>query len=160
MHSVSNIYHVLHPILVLDDADLNLALRSILFAAVGTAGQRCTTTRRLVRPLFKNQTHSNHILCKPAFVLINHLCFYLKFLHEKVHDDLVARLKAAYEQLRVGDPLEKGTLLGPLHRKESVELYKNAVAQAQEQVCSLYTVSMTSLLRPCSLESIPEKGRH
>jgi aldehyde dehydrogenase (NAD+) len=34
-------------ILVMDDADLDLALRAVLFAAVGTAGQRCTTTRRL-----------------------------------------------------------------------------------------------------------------
>jgi aldehyde dehydrogenase family 7 protein A1 len=34
--------------IVLEDADLDLALRSVLFAAVGTAGQRCTTTRRLV----------------------------------------------------------------------------------------------------------------
>jgi signal transduction histidine kinase len=31
----------------MDDADLNLALRAVLFGAVGTAGQRCTTTRRL-----------------------------------------------------------------------------------------------------------------
>ncbi len=54
-----------------------------------------------------------------------------------MHDELVARLKAAYEQLRVGDPLEKGTLLGPLHRQEAVELYKQAVAQAQEQVCNI-----------------------
>ena len=34
-------------IIVTDDADLDLALRAVLFAAVGTAGQRCTTTRRL-----------------------------------------------------------------------------------------------------------------
>ena len=33
---------------VMDDADLNLAIPSVLFASVGTAGQRCTTTRRLV----------------------------------------------------------------------------------------------------------------
>ena len=35
-------------IIVMDDADLDMAVRSVLFAAVGTAGQRCTTTRRLV----------------------------------------------------------------------------------------------------------------
>jgi aldehyde dehydrogenase family 7 protein A1 len=35
-------------IIVMEDADLDLAVRSVLFAAVGTAGQRCTTTRRLL----------------------------------------------------------------------------------------------------------------
>lgn len=35
-------------IIVMDDADIQLAVRSVLFAAVGTAGQRCTTCRRLV----------------------------------------------------------------------------------------------------------------
>ncbi|MCP4203546.1 MAG: aldehyde dehydrogenase family protein [bacterium] len=34
-------------IVVMDDADLDLALRAVLFGAVGTAGQRCTSTRRL-----------------------------------------------------------------------------------------------------------------
>ena len=34
-------------IIVMDDANLDLALRAVLFGAVGTAGQRCTTTRRL-----------------------------------------------------------------------------------------------------------------
>jgi len=89
-------------ITVLDDADLDLALRGILFSAVGTAGQRCTTARRL-------------------------------FLHEKIHDDFVARLKAAYEQVKLGDPLEKGTLLGPLHRPQSVDLFKNAIEQAKKE---------------------------
>ena len=40
-------------IIVMDDADIKLAVRSILFAAVGTAGQRCTTCRRLVTELIK-----------------------------------------------------------------------------------------------------------
>ena len=35
-------------IIVAEDADLNIAVRSILFGAVGTAGQRCTTTRRII----------------------------------------------------------------------------------------------------------------
>jgi acyl-CoA reductase-like NAD-dependent aldehyde dehydrogenase len=39
-------------ILVMDDADLNLAIPAIFFAAVGTAGQRCTTARRLVIIIF------------------------------------------------------------------------------------------------------------
>lgn len=39
-------------LIVMDDADIELAVRSILFAAVGTAGQRCTSCRRLVMFIF------------------------------------------------------------------------------------------------------------
>ena len=35
-------------IIVMEDADIDLAVRAILFGAVGTAGQRCTTTRRII----------------------------------------------------------------------------------------------------------------
>jgi len=106
-------------ITVLDDADLTLAVRSILFAAVGTAGQRCTTARRL-------------------------------FLHEKIHDEFLGSLKAGYEQLgqKMGDPLEKNTLLGPLHRPSSVDLYKNAVAKAQEQGGKIITGGKVKTDRP------------
>ncbi len=69
--------------IVCPSADLDLALRGIAFAAMGTAGQRCTTLRRL-------------------------------FVHESVYDALVPRLKAAYGSVRVGDPRETGTLVGPL----------------------------------------------
>ncbi|HVY80419.1 MAG TPA: aldehyde dehydrogenase family protein, partial [Steroidobacteraceae bacterium] len=69
--------------IVCPSADLDLALRAIAFAAMGTAGQRCTTLRRL-------------------------------FVHESVYDSLVPRLKSAYTSVRVGDPRESGTLVGPL----------------------------------------------
>jgi aldehyde dehydrogenase (NAD+) len=69
--------------IVCPSADLDLALRAIAFAAMGTAGQRCTTLRRL-------------------------------FVHESVYDSLVPRLKSAYSSVRVGDPRESGTLVGPL----------------------------------------------
>jgi aldehyde dehydrogenase (NAD+) len=69
--------------IVCPSADLDLALRAIAFAAMGTAGQRCTTLRRLL-------------------------------VHEHVYDELVPRLKAAYSSVRVGDPREPGTLVGPL----------------------------------------------
>lgn len=62
-------------IIVLDDADIDMAVRSVLFAAVGTAGQRCTTARRLL-------------------------------LQEGIHDEFLLRLAKAYEQIRVGGPLE------------------------------------------------------
>ncbi|WP_406646415.1 aldehyde dehydrogenase family protein [Aliisedimentitalea scapharcae] len=64
-------------------ADLEMAVRAIVFSAVGTAGQRCTTLRRLI-------------------------------VHNSIREDLVARLKKAYAGLPVGNPLEEGTLVGPL----------------------------------------------
>lgn len=69
--------------IVTPSADLNLACKAILFAAVGTAGQRCTTLRRL-------------------------------FVHEKVYDRVVNKLTTLYSKVRVGDPFESNTLIGPL----------------------------------------------
>jgi L-aminoadipate-semialdehyde dehydrogenase len=62
---------------------LELALRAIAFSAMGTAGQRCTTLRRL-------------------------------FVHDSVYDQLVPKLKSAYRSVKIGSPLEQGTLVGPL----------------------------------------------
>ncbi|XP_076443394.1 alpha-aminoadipic semialdehyde dehydrogenase-like [Babylonia areolata] len=89
-------------IIVNDDADLEMVVRSAVFACAGTAGQRCTTGRRLI-------------------------------LHEKVHDTVVDRLKKAYAQLRIGDPLDEGVNFGPLHSPQGVELFKQAVADAVAQ---------------------------
>lgn len=89
-------------IVVMDDADLDLALRSVLFAAVGTAGQRCTTTRRLL-------------------------------LHEKIHDEFIEKLVKAYQSIRIGDPLEAGTLCGPLHTKAAVEHYRKGIEAVKAQ---------------------------
>ncbi len=69
--------------IVCASADLDLTLRAVAFAAMGTAGQRCTTLRRL-------------------------------FVHDSVYDALVPRLRAAYGSVKVGNPLEDGTLVGPL----------------------------------------------
>ena len=69
--------------IVAPSADLELAVRAIVFSAVGTCGQRCTTLRRLI-------------------------------VHESLGDELVARLKLVYERLPVGNPLDTGTLVGPL----------------------------------------------
>ena len=83
-------------------ADLKLAIPAIVFGAVGTAGQRCTTTRRLI-------------------------------VHESIADDVVARLKAAYAQVeaRIGDPLQSGTLMGPLIDAEAVRRFEAAVEKAR-----------------------------
>ncbi|MCI5064661.1 aldehyde dehydrogenase family protein [bacterium] len=88
--------------IVLDDADLSLVLPAVLFGAVGTAGQRCTTTRRL--------------LCTPG-----------------AYEEVKRRLVSAYGQVRIGDPLEEDTLMGPLIREEAVVQFERAVATAKEQ---------------------------
>jgi aldehyde dehydrogenase (NAD+) len=88
-------------IIVAPSADLKLALRGVLFAAVGTAGQRCTTTRRLI-------------------------------VHESIYAKFTKMLESAYEQVRIGNPLEAATLMGPLIDSQAVEGYKNAIAKARE----------------------------
>ena len=55
-----------------------------------------------------------------------------QILHEKVYDEVVEGLKKAYSQLRIGDPLESGTIYGPLHSQQSVNLYLNAIEQAKK----------------------------
>ncbi len=70
-------------IIVTEDANLDLATRAILFGAVGTAGQRCTSTRRII-------------------------------VQKSIAGELVDRLVRAYKQVRVGDPLDPSTLMGPL----------------------------------------------
>ncbi|MFQ5617874.1 MAG: aldehyde dehydrogenase family protein [Rhodospirillales bacterium] len=80
-------------------ADLDLAVRAIVFAAVGTAGQRCTTLRRLI-------------------------------VHEDAYGPLLARLKAAYESISIGDPRDPGTLVGPLIGKAAFESMRQALARA------------------------------
>jgi aldehyde dehydrogenase (NAD+) len=77
-------------ILVMDDADPELVLRAVVFGAVGTAGQRCTTTRRL-------------------------------FLQRGIAPRIVEALIAAYRQVRIGDPLDPATLMGPLIDEAAVE---------------------------------------
>jgi aldehyde dehydrogenase (NAD+) len=83
-------------------ANLDLAVPAIVFGAVGTAGQRCTTTRRV-------------------------------FVHESRAAELERRLVAAYAQVRIGDPLEKGTLMGPLIDAGAVARYTATLATAQAQ---------------------------
>jgi aldehyde dehydrogenase (NAD+) len=89
-------------IVVSDSADLNLATRAILFGAVGTAGQRCTSTRR--------------IIC-----------------HEKVYSELCTRLTKAYQQVRIGDPLETGTLMGPLIETGGIDDMMKAIGRLKEE---------------------------
>ena len=85
-------------IIVDETADLALALPAIAFGAVGTAGQRCTSTRRLI-------------------------------VHEARVEELLQRLVRAYRQVRIGDPLDPKTLMGPLIDAAAVAGYRDALAE-------------------------------
>jgi len=87
---------------VTEDANLDLATRAILFGAVGTAGQRCTSTRRII-------------------------------VHASIARELTDRLVRAYGQVRIGDPLDPKTLMGPLVTPDAVEDMVKALDQVAEQ---------------------------
>jgi aldehyde dehydrogenase (NAD+) len=89
-------------VIVLPDADLKLATAGILFGAVGTAGQRCTSIRRILA-------------------------------HEKVYEPLVKRLRESYAQVRIGNPLEAGTLMGPLINERAVETYRSVLSRVAHE---------------------------
>jgi aldehyde dehydrogenase (NAD+) len=89
-------------IIVDESANLDLAVPSIVFGAVGTAGQRCTSTRRVLA-------------------------------HRSRAAELERRLTAAYGQVRIGDPLDPQTLMGPLIDAGSVARYREAIAAARAQ---------------------------
>ena len=84
-------------IIVCPSADLGMAVRAILFGAVGTAGQRCTSTRRL-------------------------------FVHDSIYDTLVPSLKAAYQSIRVGNPMDPKTLVGPLIDEAAYKMMQQALS--------------------------------
>ncbi len=86
--------------IVAPSADLELTLRGVAFAAMGTAGQRCTTLRRL-------------------------------FVHDAVYDTLVPRLKQAYASVKIGSPLEPGTLIGPLIDSAAFNSMQSALTAAR-----------------------------
>ncbi len=89
-------------VIVRDDARQDLALRAVLFGAVGTAGQRCTTTRRLL-------------------------------LQKGIAGSFVEKLTAAYKKVRIGDPLDERTLMGPLIDEDAVETMLDAMKQVEQQ---------------------------
>lgn len=88
--------------IVAPSAEQDLALRAVCFSAAGTAGQRCTSLRRL-------------------------------FIHSSIYDDFVPRLKAAYNSLPVGDPLEPETLVGPLIDQDAIDRMSYALDRAKAQ---------------------------
>ncbi len=91
-------------VIISEYADLDMTLQSVVFGAVGTCGQRCTSTRRLI-------------------------------VQENVYDEVKERLLAAYKSItnRIGNPLEKNTLIGPLVDEYAVQNFKNALVEVQHE---------------------------
>ena len=89
-------------VIVMDDADVDMVVRAVTFGAVGTAGQRCTSTRRLL-------------------------------LQRGIAPAVLERLVRAFRSVRIGDPLEPGTLVGPLTGAASVARYRAALDAARAQ---------------------------
>jgi aldehyde dehydrogenase (NAD+) len=89
-------------VIVMADADLDLALRAILFGAVGTAGQRCTSIRRIL-------------------------------VQRAVAGEFTRRLKAAYAQVRIGDPIDPATMMGPLITRAAVEKMQEALRRIESE---------------------------
>jgi aldehyde dehydrogenase (NAD+) len=89
-------------IIISEHADLEIAVLGALFGAVGTAGQRCTSTRRLI-------------------------------IQEEVYEKIKVRLIEAYNQLKIGNPLEERNHVGPLIDKEAVQLYLNSIEICKQE---------------------------
>jgi aldehyde dehydrogenase (NAD+) len=89
-------------IIISKDADIEMAIVGAVFGAVGTAGQRCTSTRRLI-------------------------------IHESVYDSFTKRLVAAYNQLKIGNPLDEKNHVGPLIDKDAVKNYLDAIEKCKAE---------------------------
>ena len=88
-------------IVIDESAEMELAIPAVVFGAVGTAGQRCTSTRRLI-------------------------------IHESIYDSFLEKLINAYKQVKIGDPLDNSTLMGPLVNEHAVGNYLNAIETATD----------------------------
>lgn len=95
-------------IILSQHADLDMALRATLFGAAGTAGQRCTSTRRMI-------------------------------IHESVYEAFKEKLLSAYQQIKVGHPLNPQTLVGPLIDVEAVHKVQEAIKQVKEEGGTILT---------------------
>jgi aldehyde dehydrogenase (NAD+) len=88
-------------IIISENADLDMSLIGCVFGAVGTAGQRCTSTRRLI-------------------------------IQESVYEAFTQKLVKAYQQLRIGNPLDEHNHVGPLIDKDAVRLYLESIEKIKE----------------------------
>lgn len=89
-------------IIITPDADLKMVIPATVFGAVGTCGQRCTSTRRLI-------------------------------IHSSIYDKVRDQLTQAYQQIRIGDPLDENNHVGPLIDQDAVSQYEAALAAVVEQ---------------------------
>jgi len=89
-------------IIITENADIEMSIIGALFGAVGTAGQRCTTTRRLI-------------------------------IHESIYENFTQKLAAAYQQLKIGNPLDASNHVGPLIDKAAVTMYLNSIEACKQQ---------------------------
>ncbi len=89
-------------IVVTPEADMDLTIPAIVFGAVGTAGQRCTSTRRII-------------------------------VHKSIREELVNKLVSAYKQVRIGDPLDRNTLMGPLIDTGAVDEMTTAIDRIKQE---------------------------
>jgi aldehyde dehydrogenase family 7 protein A1 len=92
------------------DADLNLAVPAVFFGSVGTAGQRCTSTRRLYL----------HRAIAPEFLAR------LQTLY-------------ASPALQPGDPLDARTLLGPLHSPAALDIFDDSIAELKAAGAQIFS---------------------
>jgi aldehyde dehydrogenase (NAD+) len=89
-------------LIVAPSADLKMTVQSIFFGAVGTAGQRCTSTRRVI-------------------------------IHESVADEVRRRLLSAYKTMRIGNPLDRQTVMGPLIDHKAVDMVQDSVKRLKDE---------------------------
>jgi len=85
-------------IILTESTDLKMSIPAMVFGAVGTCGQRCTSTRRLI-------------------------------IHESIYDTVKDNLVSAYQQIRIGDPLDENNHVGPLIDQDAVQSYENAIEE-------------------------------
>lgn len=88
-------------IIIDETADMSLVVPAVVFGAVGTAGQRCTSIRRLI-------------------------------VHESRYEEVIKHLVAAYKKIKIGNPLQKNILMGPLIDAAAVAAYENAIKTLKE----------------------------
>jgi len=89
-------------IIISENADLDMSLIGAVFGAVGTAGQRCTSTRRLI-------------------------------IHQSVYEQFKQKLVSAYQQIKIGDPLDENNHMGPLIDQDAVSLYLDSIEKGKAQ---------------------------
>jgi len=121
-------------IIITEHADLDMSLIGAVFGAVGTAGQRCTSTRRLI-------------------------------IHEKIYDQFVEKLVKAYQQIKIGDPLDSNNHMGPLIDKDAVKMYLQSIEACKNEggkfiveggVLEGATYASGCYVKPCIAEAKPQ----